>query len=133
MDPSSRFELLFAFLERLPAIQLPAGHKSIGSGLFDDGNWWVKFSLDRNDPLAWRVVQEFAHVLNDVSLEHRLPTVFKPASPPPYLNGGVEYLSWVIETVDPTFTPANCAEWLKTRLPDPVSERDAWRTNDAAG
>jgi len=133
MDPSTQFEPLFAFLEHLPAIELPAGRKSIGSGLFDDGNWWVKFSLDTKHPLAWRVVQELGHVLNYLSIEERLPTVFKPVSPPPYLNGGVEFLSWVIETGDPTFTPANCAEWLKSRLPDPIGEADAWKTDDAVG
>lgn len=115
-------EPLLAFLERLPAMDLPAGRKSIGAGPVDGGLWWVKFSLDTNHPLAWRVVQELGHVLNYLSL----PTVFKPVSPPPYLNGGVEYLSWVIESRDPGFAPADCAEWLEGRLPRPVTDLDAW-------
>jgi len=39
-------------------------------------------------------------VLNYLSLDERLSTVFMPVSPPPYLNGGVEFLSWVIECRD---------------------------------
>jgi hypothetical protein len=48
----------------------------------------VKFAIDIEHPLAWSVVQELGHVLNYVSLEERLPTVFMPVSPPPYMNGG---------------------------------------------
>ena len=124
------FEKLLAFIEKLPAINLPAGRKSIGCGSFDNGNWWVKFALDTNHALAWRHVQELGYVLNYVSVEERLPTVFKPVSPPPYLNGGVEFLSWVIESTDPTFSPAKCAEWLESRLPSPVDELEQWRTDD---
>jgi hypothetical protein len=124
------FEPLFTFLESVPAINLPAGRRSIGCGLADDGTWWVKFSLDLGHPLALRVVQEFAHVLNLLSVDERLPTVFKPVSPPPYLNGGVEFLSWVIEAGDPKFTPALCAKWLAGRLPRPITDLDAWRMDD---
>lgn len=99
------FENLLAILERLPAIDLPAARKSIGFGTAEDGNWWVKFSLDTNHPLAWRHIQELGHVLNYLSFQEPLPTVFKPVSPPPYLNGGVEFLSWVIESTTPSFTP----------------------------
>lgn len=120
------FEPLLAFLENVPAMNLPAGRKSIGCGLEDDGTWWIKFSLELEHPLVWRVVQEFAHVLNLLSANERLPTVFKPVSPPPYLNGGAEFLSWVIETDDPSFTPALCAEWLEGRLPSPVTDAVAW-------
>ena len=119
------FEPLVSFLERVPAMSLPAGRKSIGYGV-DDGSWWVKFSLKTENPLAWRVVQEFGHVLNLLSLEERLPTVFKPVSPPPYMNGGVEFLSWLIEGSDPDFGPQDCAEWLSGRLPSPVDDPDSW-------
>jgi hypothetical protein len=72
-------------------------------------------------------VQEFGHVLNYVSLNERLPTVFMPVSPPPYRNGGPnEFLSWVIECKDLDFMPENCAEWLEGRLPRPVDELDQW-------
>src|SRR5687767_7395896 len=131
MDSSGQLEPLLAYLEQLPAMQLPAGRRSIGAGFTDNGQWWVKFSLDTNHPLAWRVVQELGHVLNYVSVDDRLPTVFKPVSPPPYLNGGVEFLSWVIEAEDATFTPADCAKWLHDRLPDPVGDLRAWHTDDA--
>lgn len=123
------FEKLLAFLERLPAIDLPAGRESIGHGLFDNDNWWLKFSLDTNHPLAWRHVQELGHVLNYVSLDERLPTVFMPVSPPPYMNGGVEFLSWVIESTAPSFTPDTCAEWLHGRLPRPVDDLEQWNTS----
>jgi hypothetical protein len=123
-----KFEPLLAFLEKLPAINLPAGRKSIGRGTFADGNWWTKFDLNTSHPLAWRHVQELGFVLNYVSLTERLPTVFKPVSPPPYLNGGVEFLSWLIESTDPSFTPARCAEWLEGRLPRPVGDVDQWKT-----
>lgn len=128
-----QFEPLLALLERLPAMSLPAGRKSIGAGTASDGRWWVKFSLDTTHPLAWRVVQHLGYVLNYLSVEERLPTVFMPVSPPPYLNGGVEFLSWVIENHDASFTPAACAEWLQSRLPQPVTDVDAWDTNGEAG
>jgi hypothetical protein len=127
MNAEPNFETLLGFLERLPAIDLPAGRKSIGRGVFPNGNWWIKFSLNTDHPLAWRHVQELGFVLNYVSLEERLPTVFMPVSPPPYLNGGVEFLSWVIESTDPSFTPDQCAEWLEARLPRPVDDLAQWR------
>src|SRR5437773_801459 len=86
MNTTHDFEKLLAFIERLPAIDLPAGRKSIGHGSFENGNWWLKFSLDTTHPLAWRHVLELGHVLNYVSVEERLPTVFMPVSPPPYMN-----------------------------------------------
>jgi hypothetical protein len=127
MSTTDEFERLVAFIERLPAIDLRAGRQSIGRGLFENGNWWVKFSLDTTHPLAWRHVQELGHGLNYVSVEKRLPTVFMPVSPPPYMNGGVEFLSWVIESTDPSFTPVKCAEWLESRLPRPVDDLEQWK------
>ncbi len=124
------FDALLTFLERLPAIDLPAGRKSIGTGDFDNGNWWVKFSLDIGHELAWRHIQELGHVLNYLSLEDRLPSVFMPVSPPPYMNGGAEFLSWVIESTDPEFTPAKCVEWLEGRLPRPVDDVGEWIMDD---
>jgi hypothetical protein len=117
------FAKLLAYLERVPALVKPIGH---GSEL--DGTWWVKFSLDIRHSLAWHVVQELGHVLNYMSLEERLPTVFKPVSPPPYLNGGPEdFLSWVVECNDKDFRPGTLAEWLEGRLPRPVEEVNQWR------
>jgi hypothetical protein len=126
MPDDAPFENLLAFMERLPAIELPAGRRSIGRGVFENGNWWLKFSLDTSHPLAWRHVQELGFVLNYVSVEERLPAVFMPVSPPPYLNGGVEFLSWVIESTKPEFSPDLCAQWLASRLPDPVNDPAQW-------
>lgn len=128
---SDGFDELLAFLERLPAMRLPAGRASIGHGRFDDGRWWVKFQLDTRHALAWHVVQELGHVLNYVSIEDRLPTVFKPVSPPPVLNGGPdEYLSWVIDCAGQGFSPADCAAWLEDRLPRPVDDVAQWASDD---
>ena len=124
------FDALFEFLEMLPAIDLSAGRKSIGHGVFDNGNWWVKFSLDTGHQLAWRHVQELGYVLNYLSMNERLPSVFMPVSPPPYMNGGVEFLSWVIESTDPSFSPDKCVEWLKGRLPQPVDDPSQWAMDE---
>ena len=130
MNTSPDFDALLAFMEKLPAINLPAGRKSFGHGVFENGNWWIKFTLDTTHGLAWRHVQELGYVLNYVSAEERLPTVFMPVSPPPYINGGVEFLSWVIESTEPSFSPAKCAEWLEGRLPRPVDDLEQWKIDD---
>src|SRR5262245_41487623 len=107
------FRELERYLERVPSLQAP-----IAKGQLDGGGWWVKFGIDISHCHAWNVVQELAHVLNYLSLDDRLPTVFKPVSPPPYLNGGPgDFLSWVIECADNSFTPKLAAEWLESRLP----------------
>ena len=95
------FKPLIDYLHLLPGMD-----DTIGSGALEDGGWWVKFHIDIGHPLAWNVVQELGHVLNYVSIHERLPTVFKPVSPPPYLNGGPkDVLSWVIECKDQEFLP----------------------------
>jgi hypothetical protein len=119
------FTALEQFLRRVPGIG-----ESIGTSA-DGGLWWVKFSIDIDHPLAWRVVQEFGQVLNYLSVDDRLPTVFMPVSPPAYLNGGPrEYLSWVIESKAPDFEPKTCAQWLEDRLPQPVEDPAAWNLDD---
>jgi hypothetical protein len=126
MGDDRDFTSLLAFLARVPAIEA-----SIGKGKTNDGRWWVKFSIDTQHALAWHVVQEFAHVLNYVSVNERLPTRFIPVSPPPYLNGGPkEFLSWVIECDDPTFKPGTATEWLEGRLPRPVEDPSQWPTDE---
>jgi len=118
------FDKLLAYLQRVPSVS-----GSIGSGKFENGNWWVKFSLDITHPLAWNVVQEFGCVLNHVSLNERLPTVFMPVSPAPYLNGGpTDFLSWVIESKDASFNPGTVADWLEGRLPNPVEDPAQWES-----
>jgi hypothetical protein len=126
MENSEYFEPLLTYLKRVPAVSA-----NIGSGKFESGNWWVKFSLDISHSLAWAVVQEFGHVLNYLSLNEPLPTIFKPVSPPPYMNGGPEhFLSWVIESSDPSFSPASASEWLEGRLPRPVENLAEWESDD---
>jgi len=119
-------ESLVGYLKRVPAVT-----GKIGSGTSDEGLWWVKFHIQLDHPLAWRVVQELGHVLNYLSLDSRLPTVFMPVSPPPYMNGGPrDFLSWVIECKDLNYLPAVCAEWLEGHLPCPVDESAAWHIED---
>jgi hypothetical protein len=114
---------LETFLRRIPSVR----NGKMGKGRFENGNWWVKFSIDIDHPLAWNVVQELGQVLNYLSVNERLPTVFKPVSPPSYLNGGPrEYLSWVIESTATNFSPKSCAKWLAGRLPQPVDELNQW-------
>ncbi len=125
------FHELLAVLADVPAVKTnDTPYGGFGSGRFEDGNWWVKFSIDIGHVLAWSVVQEFGCVLNLLSLDEPLPTVFKPVSPAPYMNGGpAEFLSWVIECTDREFTPSLAAQWLRARLPDPVTDLAAWPAN----
>ncbi|CAG1000346.1 hypothetical protein PHYC_02833 [Phycisphaerales bacterium] len=119
------FRPLDSFLSRVPGIGF------ISHDQDSDGTWWIKFSIDIKHALAWNVVQELGHVLNYLSLDERLPTVFMPVSPPPYLNGGPQdFLSWVIECDSPSFTPGLTTEWLEARLPRPVDDLTQWAHND---
>ena len=135
MTPSPKhhpsFQKLLTFLARIPAVQTnetPWGGFGTGG---DESGWWVKLSLDVDHPLAWNAVQEIAHVLNELSISERLPTTFKPVSPPPYLNGGPrDYLAWVIECRDGAMRPGTVADWLEGRLPKPVEDTSAWPTDD---
>ena len=111
MSVVPEFAPLLTFLRRVPALS-PA----IGSGSSTAGLWWVKFSIDIEHRLAWRVVQEFGHILNYVSTSERLPTIFKPVSPPPYMNGGPKgFLSWAIDAYfgerDRRFRERDRFEW----------------------
>ena len=68
---------LVNFLQTVPAVTV------MSSEVSKDAFWWVKLKIDLAHPLAWSVVQELGHVLNDASISEKLPTVFKPVSPPP--------------------------------------------------
>jgi hypothetical protein len=124
------FHKLLAFLARLPAVEVnETPSRGFGTGI-DDG-WWVKFSLALDHPLAWNVVQELGHVLNYLSVAERLPTVFKPVSPPPYLNGGPrDFLAWLIECHSEAMRPGTIADWLEGRLPQPVEDVSAWPSEE---
>jgi hypothetical protein len=120
-----KFHKLLDYLVQVPAIQSnDTPSRGIGCGE-DNDVWWIKFGIDIANPLAWNVVQEMAHVLNYLSLNERLPTVFKPVSPPPYLNGGPEFLPWVIECPS-EMAPGTVADWLEGRLPRPVDDLTQW-------
>lgn len=118
----SEFDRLLTHLRRMPAIS-----SALGTGHLDTGNWWVKFGIDITHPLAWHIVQELACLLNYLSVYERLPTVFMPVSPAPYVNGGPgDCLLWVVESKDPGFKPGAVADWLEGRLPRPVDEPEQW-------
>lgn len=124
----AKFRELIDWLKQVPAVDHnQTALQGFGSGDLSDGGWWVKFSIKIDHPLAWSTVQEFGHVLNYLSLRERLPTVFKPVSPPPYLNGGPrDFLSWVIECPNDGMPPGTVTEWLRGRLPQPVDDEAAW-------
>jgi hypothetical protein len=116
------FVELLDFMSRVPAI-----NGSIASGKYEDGLWWIKFSIDIEHPLAWNVVQELGNIVNYLSINDRLPTRFYPVSPPSYLNGGPKiFLSWIIESTKIEFTPRLMAEWLEGRMPDPIGDLSEW-------
>lgn len=113
---------LTEYVESIPAVL-----SVISNGVFEDGNWWIKFQIDIDHPLAWQTVQELGHVLNYAFLESPLPTMFIPVSPPPYMNGGpTTHLYWAVESKSPDFTPEMCLEWLKSRLPNPIDDPKQW-------
>ena len=113
--------MLIEFLNRIPAVEV-TDHQAT-----PDAYWGVKLDIDIAHPLAWNVVQALGFVLNDISLTEKLPTVFMPISPPPYLNGGpAECLSWIIETKFNYIYPQWIQTALEERLPHPVNELGAW-------
>lgn len=116
------FTSLIEYLGKIPAVQ-----GTISTGLDHSGLWWVKFTIDIDHDLAWHAVQELGCVLNYISLNERLPTVFYPVSPAPYMNGGPEnYLSWVIESKDKEFRPGTLMKIMEGRLPRPVDDLEQW-------
>lgn len=114
-------EKLKQFLSKIPGVQY------LDNGKKQEWFWYVKFDIDIEHPLAWQIVQELGFVLNYISLTERFPTIFKPVSPPPYLNGGPkECLSWVIESTLPYVNPNDVADALQERLPQPVENVECW-------
>ena len=118
------FEGLKRFLGRIPAVKVSAHH--IGR----DERWSIHLTVDIDNPLAWHVVQELGSVLNNLSLSAKAPTVFKPMSSPPYLNGGPrDYLYWLIESSN-LATPRGIRQLLEGRMPRPVDDVSQWATAD---
>lgn len=115
---------LVGVVSRIPSVRV------LSSECTPDAYWWVKLSIDIRHRLAWQVVQELGFVLNSISLSEKLPTVFMPVSPPPYLNGGPsEFLSWVIESRFNYIDPAWIAGEIETRLPSPLHDEAQWESD----
>jgi hypothetical protein len=112
---------LVNFFNTIPSVQ------SVSHSSLNNARWWIKFNIDINHPLSWCVVQNLGFVLNYISITERLPTVFMPTSPPPYLNGGPKYnLSWVIESTIDYVSPNYILSVLQNRLPQDIQNIDAW-------
>lgn len=125
MDERS-FRSLIEYLGKIPAI-----NSSIASGSDEEGFWWLKLQIDIENDHAWHVVQELGCVINYLSINERLPTVFYPVSPAPYMNGGpTDFLSWIIETKDIEFKPGALKKWLEGRLPNPVDDLEQWNLDE---
>ncbi len=109
------------FLRRVPSVTV------LSQSPPSEPQWWVKLQIDIHSPIAWHVVQELGFVLNYLSIDEPLPTVFRPVSPPPYLNGGPEeFLSWVVEARIPFLNAGAIAAFLEDRLPQPVEDEAQW-------
>ncbi|AOA57477.1 hypothetical protein [Acinetobacter larvae] len=118
------FERLQQFFAKIPSVQ-QQGIEAYGSN--GKHAWWFKFQIDIDHPLAWQTVQELGHVLNYLSTNERLPTLFFPVSPPPYMNGPAkEFLAWVIQCDHADFSPDIICDWLSARLPNPVDDQEKW-------
>ncbi|PZP40803.1 MAG: hypothetical protein DI598_19050 [Pseudopedobacter saltans] len=114
------------FLQKIPGIK-----SVIGDGFYENGLWWMKFQIDIKNKFAWNVIQEMSCVINYLSLNERLPTIFYPVSPAPYLNGGpTEFLSWIIENNNAEFSSDNLKEWLENRLPNPIDDIEQWNLEE---
>ena len=112
---------LVAYLDLIPSV------KVISFEGTPDAFWWVKLEIDIAHSLAWNVVQDLGYVLNYLSVEEKLPSVFMPVSPPPYMNGGPRYfLAWVIESKYNYIDPSWVTGVLEGRLPRPVENIDQW-------
>ena len=117
----ANIEKLVEYLAKIPGLSILSYKVTL------DAYWWVKFNINIHHKFSWNVVQELGFVLNYISLNELMPTVFKPVSPPPYLNGGPdEFLSWVIESTDNYVDPGWVAKTLEGRLPRPVEDETEW-------
>ena len=118
-------EYLVSYLNKIPSIDV------ISHEVSPDAYWWVKLDINLSHEFAWHTVQELGFVLNYISLQEPMPTIFKPVSPPPYLNGGPhEYLSWVIESTYNYIDPKWVADTLEGRLPQPVDDLSQWKDDE---
>ena len=115
------------FLSRIPDVKVIVASEP------DEGEWWIALKIKLGSSIAWNIVQELAYVCNALSLTAKLPVVFKPTSPPPYMNGGPrEFLKWRIEALTPAASPDQLADYLADRMPKPVDDRSKWGDIDNA-
>lgn len=129
MTTNDSFKKLEELITKIPAVKSP-----VAKGTYENGFWWLKFSIDLAHPLAWNVVQHFGHAINYLSISERLSTVFYPVSSPPgATNNPAEALAWIIETTSQDFSPNELAEWLDSRLPNPIDDTKEWSGLEAVG
>ena len=122
MFQTDPFQKLEDFITKIPAVKT-----EIAKGTYDNGVWWMKFAIDIQHPLAWKVVQELAHVINYLSISERLSTSFYPVAPPNTIDETPgQALAWIIESTSVDFAPNELAEWLEARMPTPVEEAQVW-------
>ena len=109
------------FVSHLPGIRW------VSSKVAENGWWYVKFSLDLNTKSSWHVVQGLAYVLNNLSLNESLPTVFFPTSSPPDMNGGPnDHLYWVIEPRNNDVDPSDILAALYSTFEFEVDSEEGW-------
>ena len=114
-------------LEELIA-HLPVVDAPVSSGIYENGFWWVKFDINLQHPMSWRVIQVLAHTINYLSISERLSTVFYPLSPSPFAEGvSLKSMYWIIEFNSQDFSPNELSAWLESRLPAGNDEA-AWAT-----
>jgi hypothetical protein len=47
------------------------------------------------------------------------------------MNGGPEnFLYWIIESKETSFSPDKVKGWLESRLPDPIDSLEEWNSED---
>ena len=111
-----RFKKLELFISQLPAIG-----SSIASGTYENGFWWVKFSIDTQHELSWRVVNMFAYAINYLSISEGFSTAFYPVYASPFSEENTEKnLAWIIESTSQDFMPDELTIWLENHLPNPI-------------
>lgn len=118
-------QVLTEFLSSIPDV------KVISSEVTQDVYWWIKLDIDIHSDISWNIIQELGYVLNYISIQEPLPTVFKPVSPPPYMNGGpTDFLSWAIESTFNYIDPKWIKEVIEGRLPNPVTDKNEWKIEE---
>lgn len=101
--------------------QIPCLSRFNSSGI-DFRYWWVSFELDSSSRIGWSVIQRLGWCLNTQSEEMMLPVVFKPTPG----EKSSDLMRWEIASTAPRLDPADVASWLSRKLPQPLSDGEAW-------